>query len=263
MLLHLSPFMQPLNSSPPSSMETRRRKDSDDASATAFSFPSTPAHSSSSPSSSDDFEFGCLTPDSPSTDPNKNSPADHLFFNGRLLPHSFPFRSSPSAATANSALTASRGTSRTSSIGSKDYSLVSSRSNSTNSSCSSSARTSSSDNSERRLLYCRQGSKSSASNGALGSSKAVSARVYGSSQRWQFMAPVPALSRDSSRRRKVVERNEKQEKKAAAAKAKKRSRRPWRLGRRLFRWILTACRKCHAIEPSRKDEIMTGKANLR
>ncbi|KAG7595069.1 hypothetical protein ISN45_Aa01g037870 [Arabidopsis thaliana x Arabidopsis arenosa] len=40
---------------------------------------------------SSDFEFGSLTPSSPSQDPfSENSPADHLFLNGRLLPHSFP-----------------------------------------------------------------------------------------------------------------------------------------------------------------------------
>ncbi|EXC08467.1 hypothetical protein L484_009610 [Morus notabilis] len=249
----------PHNPSPPSSMETHLRKPSSGDTA-AFSFPSTPGashDSSSSPSSSDDFEFGCLTPDSPSGDPNKNSPADHLFFNGRLLPHAFPSRSP--AANSPLARAVSRSTSRTSSVSSKDYSLVSSRSNSTNSSCSSSARTSSSDNSERRstLSYCRQGSKTTL-NGP-GSSKVVSARVYGSSQRWQFMAPVPALSRDGSRRRKVMElRNEKngQEKKAVA------KRRRWRLGRRLFRWFVTACNECHAIEPSRKDGVSRGNVNL-
>ncbi|XP_002891732.2 putative protein TPRXL [Arabidopsis lyrata subsp. lyrata] len=42
-------------------------------------------------SSPSDFEFGSLTPSSPSQDPfSENSPADHLFLNGRLLPHSFP-----------------------------------------------------------------------------------------------------------------------------------------------------------------------------
>ncbi|XP_006305326.2 putative protein TPRXL [Capsella rubella] len=42
-------------------------------------------------SSPPDFEFGSLTPSSPSQDPfSENSPADHLFLNGRLLPHFFP-----------------------------------------------------------------------------------------------------------------------------------------------------------------------------
>ncbi|KAL1188447.1 hypothetical protein V5N11_030657 [Cardamine amara subsp. amara] len=42
-------------------------------------------------SSSSDFEFGSLTPSSPLQDPfSENSPADHFFLNGRLLPHAFP-----------------------------------------------------------------------------------------------------------------------------------------------------------------------------
>ncbi|KAI3971683.1 hypothetical protein MKW92_028568 [Papaver armeniacum] len=34
-----------------------------------------------------DFEFGSITPGSPTSDSCKNSPADLLFFNGQLLPH--------------------------------------------------------------------------------------------------------------------------------------------------------------------------------
>jgi hypothetical protein len=122
-------------------MENRRKRS---GSGEIFSFPSTPT-----PDQDSDFEFGSITPDSPSTDPYKNSPADHLFFNGRLLPHAFPVQT-PNIITIDN----SRSTSRTSSISSKD-SLRSSRSNSTNSrssSCSS-GRTSSSDNSERKLLF--------------------------------------------------------------------------------------------------------------
>ncbi|KAI3994780.1 hypothetical protein MKX01_037331 [Papaver californicum] len=37
-----------------------------------------------------DFEFGSITPGSPTSDSSKNSPADLLFFNGQLLPHVFP-----------------------------------------------------------------------------------------------------------------------------------------------------------------------------
>ncbi|PON39681.1 membrane-associated kinase regulator [Parasponia andersonii] len=240
-------------------METRRKRSS---SGEAFSFPSTPIHDSS-----DDFEFGCLTPDSPSTDPSKNSPADHLFFNGRLLPHSFPFR--PANCGGGVASESCRSTSRTSSISSKD-SLVSSRSNSTNSrssssSCSSSARTSSSDNSERRLLYRHQGTSimgrdRRSTSATTGSSKAVSAQVYGSSQRWQFMAPVPALSRETSLRR----RNTNDRELRALPKKKDRTavvRRP-RLGRRLFRWFLAACKECHAIEPSKKDKVLRGNVKI-
>ncbi|XP_062086998.1 uncharacterized protein LOC133793718 [Humulus lupulus] len=259
--------MQPNNTQLQTFMETRRKKST---SGDGFSFPSTPvpeSHPHNRLGSSDDFEFGSITPDSPfSDDPCENSPADHLFFNGRLLPHAFPFRPNSGA---NYGVVSENpramSTSRTSSSSSKD-SLLSSRSNSTNSrssSCSSSARTSSSDNSERRLLY-RQRSKTTSAMGidpGHGGSKAVSAQVYGYSQRWQFMAPVPALSREASlRRRKEVSGSHNKnhnEDRGSLPKLKDRTavvRRP-RFGRRFFRWFLTACKECHAIEPSKKKKV--------
>ncbi|XP_021667373.2 probable membrane-associated kinase regulator 1 [Hevea brasiliensis] len=119
-----------------------------------FSFPSTPSQVQDSDFH---FEFGCFTPVSPSTDPCKTSPADHLFYNGRLLPNSFPVLQQQQTPTTAMVFVGSisRASSRNC-ISSKD-SLITSRSNSVNSSrssVSSSARTSwSSDNSERRLLY--------------------------------------------------------------------------------------------------------------
>ena len=244
-------------------METRRKKSN---SGDAFSFPSTPIHENHHRhNSSSDFEFGCITPDSPSTDPCKNSPADDLFFNGRLLPHVFPFR--PTAKN-GVVLENYRVTSRTNSISSKD-SLMSSRSNSTNSrssSCSSSARTSSSDNSERRLFYPQTTSVMGRDNHR--GSKGVSAQVYGSSQRWQFMAPVPALSRETSlRRRKAAEllgNNHDHQERRSLPKKKERTAvvRRLRFGRRLFRWFLTACKECHAIEPSKKDKVLRPNVKL-
>jgi hypothetical protein len=184
-----------------------------------FSFPSTPNKEES------DFEFGSLTPDSPSC---TTSPADQLFFNGRLQPHSFPLN--------NINVT----TSRTSSIGSKG-SLLSSRSNSTNSTCSS-ARTSASDSSERRLFIHNNMSKLS--------SRSVARPVqqsYGCSQRWQYITPVPAaLNRDTSKRRKQ-QRAKRKEKK----KIKKRV--SLRVVRSIFRWFFIACRQCHAMEPSKTN----------
>ncbi|KAF9672780.1 hypothetical protein SADUNF_Sadunf11G0079800 [Salix dunnii] len=158
-----------------------------------FSFPSTP----STLDQDSDFEFGCLTPDSPSGDPNKNSPADHLFFNGRLLPHSFPvLQQQPTTMLFIDNIY--RGTSRASSVSSRD-SLMSSRSNSSNSSRSSfsSARTSSSDSSERRRLYNFTRCQTPLA------SKVVISQLYGSSQRWQHIMPVPAaaLKRVDSRRK--------------------------------------------------------------
>ncbi|XP_004510060.1 uncharacterized protein [Cicer arietinum] len=182
----------------------------------SFSFPSTPIQEDS------DFEFGSLTPDSPSC---TTSPADQLFSNGLLQPHSFPLN-------LNHVVTAS---SRTSSIGSKD-SLLSSRSNSTNSSCSS-ARTSSSDSSERRLFHNKQ----------MLSSK--SQQSYGCSQRWHYITPAPmALNRDASKKTKQQGAKRKEKKKE---KKKKRVLLRLRFVRRIFQWFFFACRQCHAMEPSK------------
>ncbi|XP_022139633.1 uncharacterized protein LOC111010487 [Momordica charantia] len=231
-------------------METRREKSS---SGEMFSFPSTPVQDQDS-----DFEFGSITPDSPST--FNNSPADHLFVNGRLLPHSFP----PQPIGVYT-VDISRPASRTSSVGSKD-SFMSSRSNSSNSSCSSStsARTSASDVERSSSRFSSHQIKRAQK------SSSVSAQVYGSSQRWQFIAsvPVPAtLSRENSRRKKAVEniggksdsRRKKRRTETATATATARNRRKkkkktmW-LGRKVFRWIILVCKECHAIEPSRKTK---------
>ncbi|KAK2638968.1 hypothetical protein Ddye_026763 [Dipteronia dyeriana] len=246
-------------------MENRRKRSS---SGEMFSFPSTPNQDS-------DFEFGCLTPDSPSQDPSRNSPADHLFFNGRLLPHSFPFhqRQQPGSTLHLSPDNISRATtSRTSSVSSKD-SLMSSRSNSTNSrsssSSSSSARTSlSSDNSERRFMYYNNNKVQCR---ATMASKMVTAQLYGSSQRWQHLTPVPVLKRDASLRQnngggggcgggvgiKEVSKSKTQQGKKNKNKKIRTSdlhERPKGICRRIFMSFLFACRECHAMEPSTKDD---------
>ncbi|XP_028793000.1 uncharacterized protein LOC114748714 [Neltuma alba] len=209
----------------------------------SFSFPSTPNQDSCAGDDVDDFEFGSLTPDSPSSDPSRASPADHIFFNGRLLPHSFPpLQPHPTILLYDHN---SRAVSRTSSKNSRSM-VLSSRSNSTNSrssSCSS-ARTSSSDSSERRLFYSRV--SSSGGRPCQGNNK----MAYGCSQRWQYITPVPAtaLSRDSSLRRKG-------KKEDFVNKKKKREDQRFPFGRRLFRWIVMACKECHALEPSRKERI--------
>ncbi|GAU21319.1 hypothetical protein TSUD_372130 [Trifolium subterraneum] len=173
------------------------------------SFPSTPNQEDSN------FEFGSLTPNSPSC---TTSPADQIFFNGRLQPHSFPLNLVT--------------TSQTSNISTKD-SLISSRSNSTNNSCSS-ARTSSSDSSERKLFHNR----------SKLSSRSVSPLIqqsYGCSQRWQYITHVPvALNRDASKRRK---------RKRAKKKMKKRV--SLQFVRRILGWFFIACRQWHAMEPSK------------
>jgi len=214
-----------------------------------FSFPSTPG----TLDQDSDFEFGCLTPDSPSCDPNKNSPADHLFFNGRLLPHSFPVLRQQQPTTMLLIDNIYRATSRASSVSCKD-SLMSSRSNSTNSSRSSvsSARTSSSDNSERRRLY-----NSITSTKTPLASKVVMAQLYGSSQRWQHIMPVPTavLKREDSRRKSggiLVKEGLVSNKKQVKKGKRERSG----LWRRFFMSFLVACRECHAMEPSTRDDML-------
>ncbi|GLU23336.1 hypothetical protein SLE2022_393530 [Rubroshorea leprosula] len=229
-------------------MEKRSQRSS---SGEIFSFPSTPIQESS------DFEFDSFTPDSPSLDPYKDSPADHLFFNGRLLPHAFPL---PPAKWSSSC-----GTSRTSSVSSKDsLSLMSSRSNSTNSrssSCSSSARTSWSDGSDRRLLYHYR-SRNRAYK-AMGASKMVTVQLYGDSQRWQYITPVvsPGLKREGSRRKN---NNNGVAKKQGSDREKGGGRQagPWR---KILRSFLLVCRECHAMEPSpsREEDALQRSFSLR
>ncbi|KAK9265762.1 hypothetical protein L1049_000077 [Liquidambar formosana] len=223
-------------------MENGRRKKS----SSEFSFPGTPNQDQDN-----EFEFGCVTPGSPFNDPNKNSPADHLFFNGRLLPHAFPIQ------TTNFGSDYLRLTSRTSSVGSKD-SLMSSRSNSTSSrssSCSS-ARTSSSDNSERKLLYSSKvaGKNTPIAREGYQVNRLVLSQPYGSSKRWHFITPAPVLNPEVSRRKKaeIVVRKESKSKK----QADKRTGAGSGFGRRFFWLFLSACKECHAIEPSAKDDVL-------
>ncbi|PSS16170.1 Membrane-associated kinase regulator [Actinidia chinensis var. chinensis] len=180
-----------------------------------------------------DFEFGCLTPGSPS------SPADHLFFNGRLLPHAFPFQQ------ANSTVT--RSTSRTSSTGSSKDSLLSSRSNSKSSSCSTSARTSTStDSTERRSVLLHHQPKQLVTSEMK---KGVLVGQYGCSQRWQFITAAPIMNQQVSRRRKA----EIPMKKASD----RRGESSW-FGWRFLRWFVGACKECHAIKPSTRDGVVSG-----
>ncbi|CAL5405886.1 unnamed protein product [Camellia sinensis] len=211
---------------PQNSMETPRRKNS---SGDKFSFPNIlPIQTQDS-----EFEFGSITPSSP------NSPADHLFFNGRLLPHAFPFQ--PTTTAGAGAYT--RSTSRTGSVSSKD-SLMSSRSNSSNSrssSCSTSARTSTSEASDMRrpLNRAKSANKTSCTRDKC---QAVLNQQYGSSQRWQFITPVPVLNRQVSRRQ-----SKKGEKKGDNGSGERAG-----FGRRFLRWFMSACKECHAIEPSKR-----------
>lgn len=240
-------------------MENLHRKN---LSGEAFSFPSTPSPSHeyhNHQKHNSNFEFGCITPDSPTI--NQDSPADRLFFNGKLLPHSFPFHPiSNNIYINNIVMDNSRTTSRTSSISSKD-SFMSSRSNSTNSRSS----TSSSDNSTRNLLHQRRprivGNKSCTSN--------VASKVYGSSQRWQIVTPLPYLSRETSRRNRsgkenvnVINEKVIRKKKQVRVGKKIVMVKPIRLGLRFLKWFMSSCRECHAIEPSRKGKVKPGNVKV-
>lgn len=224
-------------------MENRHKRSS---SGEIFSFPSTPSPTQDS----SDFEFGFSTPESPSQDPSTDSPADHLFVNGRLLPHSFPFPQrkrtlvlSPDSVIPGIATTSS-----------KD-SLMSSRSNSTNSRNS----TSTSSSSARSSLSCDNNNNSRYNKHLYRATTMSSAQLYG----WQHITPISPLKREGSIRRqgsktkrspgndsvenvnKVYNKRVKKVKKTDDNN--ERSKGIWR---RIFMSFLFACRVCHAMEPS-------------
>ncbi|CAH8260562.1 unnamed protein product [Arabidopsis lyrata] len=207
-----------------------------------------------------DFEFGSLTPTSPSQDSfTENSPADHLFFNGRLLPHSFPAASSIYTKRSISSTT-SEYTSRSSSTNSR------SSFGSNSSSTSQSPRTSScninknnSPNNQEPLdlkpPISRCGKTVNTTNNSSYSSpqykrrkatEMVTASLYRSysSQRWQYVTPVPVkmsgVIRVGGRKKKAARvRKETEE---------RRGSRVMKLWRKLLMAAIFACRECHALE---------------
>ncbi|KAJ4975435.1 hypothetical protein NE237_000541 [Protea cynaroides] len=202
-----------------------------------------------------DFEFGCVTPSSPTNDPSKNSPADVLFFNGRLLPHAFP-----SESVKNARIGRSHVSSRTSSIGSKD-SLLSSCSNSRSSSCSS-GRTSSSENIEKRFLGAETSDEIATGRIPITrnhSNKSIRLQSQVSNQRWQLIAPAPILTPTASvprrKRAEILVPEELRSKKQVKNKNKRSS---W-FGQRFFRSFMSTCRACHALEPSNRKAELEGK----
>ncbi|OIT00372.1 hypothetical protein A4A49_35238 [Nicotiana attenuata] len=219
-------------------MENRRRKNS---SGDKFSFPIImPVQEGQEL----EFEFsGSASPGSP------KSPADHLFFNGKLLPHYFPCQP---ASNISSPISFSRSTSRTSSVSSKD-SLLSSRSNSTNSrsSCSSSARTSISETSERKLIGQRKQTAFT-----MNSSSNLHTGV---SQKLQFIVtPAPVMKK----KRHVVVSGSMKESTTKGRKEFKSRKQSKKNGKRkirfwffpsFFRKFISACKECHAMEPTRKE----------
>ncbi|KAL8512233.1 hypothetical protein ACS0TY_018618 [Phlomoides rotata] len=186
-------------------------------------------------SSGDMFSFPIPDSDQPGS---PNSPADHLFFNGKLLPLSFPIP------TPNS-LFYSRSTSRTSS---KD-SLMSSRSNSR----SSSARTSTSEAaSERKLIIssCNDDFGRSMSGRRERKKPAVSYH-YESSRRRQLFAAAPVLKQQGSRslrKAKILERNGNKKSSSGGVDSKDSGATKSWSGWNVLKLFVSACQECHAIK---------------
>ncbi|KAK9152826.1 hypothetical protein Sjap_000306 [Stephania japonica] len=201
-----------------------------------------------------EFEFGRITPDSPTSDPSyEGSPADVLFSNGRLLPHVFPSQSRKS-------ISLEQPTSRTSSISSKDYSLMSSRSNSSNSrssNSSSSIAASMSDCNDKKPMNSgpNVGSTTRATITRSRSLRTRSARLQPcpSGQKWQFIAvPTPCLASPLERKRseKGMAQHDQLRSKKQAVLQKSKDQQSSSFSQRLLKSFVLGCRKCHALEPS-------------
>ncbi|KAJ0264122.1 hypothetical protein HA466_0025300 [Hirschfeldia incana] len=200
-----------------------------------------------------EFEFGSLTPSSPSQDSfTENSPADHLFFNGRLLPHVFQ------APNNNARWSISRTTSEHISRSTSTNSRSSFGSSSSNSSSTSnySPRTSNfNGNNNSAINHMPLDVKPPTSiygenvnTTKMKAVEMVKASLYRSysSQRWQYITPAPV-----KRSGGIRVGGRKKKKKAARVRKKAEKRR----GSRVMRWwrrilmaAIFACRECHALE---------------
>ncbi|XP_010465474.1 PREDICTED: uncharacterized protein LOC104745819 [Camelina sativa] len=195
-----------------------------------------------------EFEFGSLTPSSPSQDSfDENSPADHLFFNGRLLPHAFPAASS--IYTKRSISSRSNSTNSRSSFGSNSSSA-------SHSPRTSSCNVGSNNNSASAITHIHNKPldikpPSSKCGKTVNSTRTkateiVTASLYRSysSQRWQYITPVPVKMsggiRVGGRKKKVT----RVRKKTGVS----RGSRVMKLWRRILMAAIFACRECHALE---------------
>ncbi|CAH9107780.1 unnamed protein product [Cuscuta europaea] len=234
-------------------MENRRQKSS---SGDKFSFPIM-GMPEKEPEDGE-FEFGCI---STSPEASPNSPADRLFFNGKLMPHNFPTSRQPAAVTDGFSYSRS-----TSSVSSGKESMMSSRSNS-GSSSGGSARTSGSGESAfniniRRLAIININNRSKwahSSSRPLPSSKP---HLLPASKKSQFMAapahgPVHLWNKrpgslslgkgHNSQEVKVMKQGDQQQ-----SDGEGRGSPPW-FGRRVLRSIVSSCKECHAIPPTTKQ----------
>ncbi|KAL1817889.1 hypothetical protein DCAR_0522382 [Daucus carota subsp. sativus] len=174
-----------------------------------------------------------------------DSPADHLFSNGRLVPHDFP-RSSSKTLSLSSRST-SWGSSRDgfeSSSSSRSNSCSSSQSRS--SSISSSTTSISHAGTEKRISIRARRPRSGAIKSAPETYKMHknSPNFSHGSRKWQFIAAAPVLNGN------VTERNK--AKSAEKSKAKKEGKSKGRWGR--FLCLFVACSEFHAIESSSSRE---------
>ncbi|OWM88645.1 uncharacterized protein LOC116214599 [Punica granatum] len=212
-----------------------------DASIDVFTFPSIRVEHRDP-----EFEFG--------TTHEPDSPADHIFLNGKLLPHAFPVQSD-ALSRFNSNTVA-----RASSVSSRKDSLLPCRTSSTRSSCSSSsARTSLSDISEQKPFYQSRSASRPQNRGDGNRGFASHRSLHRSSSQgtWQFIMPVPSLSYDGSRRRKSGDAG-----RATSPRDKldaERLTRPKRgFCRGFFRSFSSTCKQCHALEPPKKERERDG-----
>ncbi|KFK35742.1 hypothetical protein AALP_AA4G030700 [Arabis alpina] len=224
---------------------------------------------------SSEFEFGSLTPSSPSQDPFlDHSPADHLFLNGRLLPHSFPTSTRSVSRTTSENTFRSNSTSSRSSDSSSPTSYTTTPRTST---CNVFKITSSRTNitcfgprsekimSQRSGTFSHNLQKPTTNNGKISylptqckrknkATEIVTAQLYGSySRRWQHITPV--FQREGSvkssnggfkvggRKKKTVRRKKKVEERRGSKFMK------W--WKSIFKAVVLACRECHAMEPQR------------
>lgn len=193
-----------------------------------------------------DLEFKFCSVIEPGSSPD--APADHLFLNGRLVPHDFPCSSSKSLNLV------SRSTSWGSSRDGSEFSS-SSRSNSGSSSQRSSSSgyssiTSTSDViSETKVLRQARRPRSSRAPEIYKVHKNVSTLEHGS-RKWEFIAAAPVLTGNVlHKNRKLKERNRAEVSDQKVSKAQKEGRSTGRW-RRFFCMFVSACNEFHAIESS-------------
>ncbi|KAL0900045.1 hypothetical protein Bca101_084006 [Brassica carinata] len=195
-----------------------------------------------------EFEFGSLTPSSPSQDSfTENSPADHLFFNGRLLPHVFQAPNNNTrwsiSRTTNEHISRSNSTNSRSSFGS------SSNSSSTS---NHSPRTSSFNGNNNTTINVKPPTSIYGENvntTKIKTVETVKASLYRSysSQRWQYITPAP-VKRSGGIRVGGRKKNKKAARIRKKAEGRRRGSRVMKWWRRILTAAIFACRECHALE---------------